>query len=248
MSNLTVTEFQGQNVVDSRLVAEELGIKHKNFLATIRKYEADIIRFGVLAFQTAKPPEGSNSGRPEVFCYLNEDQATFVMTLSKNTERVINCKLNLVTAFRDARKVISQQGDRIKELELALELKKAEQKLLDTRNTIVQTCPEPVQQKILGYSTIERVEYRDRIIQDDEVIRDGSTINKGELCRRYGLLSKNGNPNYSKLKKLLKAANLPDDAWKPATIVRDNLELSRDVLPVLDMYFNDGDRQLFLGE
>ncbi len=248
MSNLSVVEFQGQNVVDSRLVADELGIQHSSFIRTIKKYATKIQRFGHLGFQIETVENSVGAVNQVTFCYLNEEQATFVMTLSKNTERVVDCKTNLVAAFASARKVISQQADRIRELELALELKKAEQKLLDTRNLIVKTCPEPTQQKILGYSVVEKVEYRDRVIQDEEIIRDGTTINKGELCRRYGLVTKNGSPNYSKLKALLAGANLPEDAWKPTAIVRDNLELKREILPVLDMYFDGDNRQLNMGE
>lgn len=40
MSNLSVIDCEGLLVVDSRLIAEELGIQHKNFLATLDKYEA----------------------------------------------------------------------------------------------------------------------------------------------------------------------------------------------------------------
>ena len=42
MSNLTVTERNGILVVDSRLVAAELGIEHHTLLLkTINKYSAD---------------------------------------------------------------------------------------------------------------------------------------------------------------------------------------------------------------
>jgi phage regulator Rha-like protein len=108
MSSLTVSEIQGQLVVDSRLIATELGIQHENLRRTIDKYLNELQGFGVFVFQNGKPPEGTQVGRPERYCFLNEDQAIFLMTLSKNTPQVVACKIKLVTAFAEARKAITQ--------------------------------------------------------------------------------------------------------------------------------------------
>ena len=61
MSNLTVTEFDGALVVDSRLIADELGIQHRTFIKTVRKYQTKIeSRFGLLRFENeAVKIEGS---------------------------------------------------------------------------------------------------------------------------------------------------------------------------------------------
>jgi phage regulator Rha-like protein len=117
MANLSVVKVNGQNVVDSRLIADDLGIEHKNFLATIRKYEDDLMDFGGVAFEKA-PFETSGGIQVTTFCYLNEEQATYLMTLSRNTPRVRQCKKNLVKAFTEARKVIHSQGEYLRELEL----------------------------------------------------------------------------------------------------------------------------------
>jgi phage regulator Rha-like protein len=90
-------------VVDSRLVAQELDIEHRALRQTIEKYLTELQEFGVVTFEMSKPSEGSQGGRPERFCYLNEDQAIFVMTLSRNTEKVVKCKANLVKAFKQAK-------------------------------------------------------------------------------------------------------------------------------------------------
>lgn len=105
MSNLSVQERSGVLVVDSRLVADKLGIAHKNLLATIDKY-LDRIQsaFQVIAFETRK----SERGKPERFAWLTEPQATFLMTLSRNTDEVVQCKLELVEAFEKAKQVIKE--------------------------------------------------------------------------------------------------------------------------------------------
>ena len=127
MSEINIVEIQGQLVIDSRIIAEQLGVKHKTFIETIRNHKDTIeANFGCLAFETAKPLEGSPGGRPETFIWLTEVQSTFVMTLSRNSPKVINCKVGLVKAFSDQkrqlenpidRKLFNDLADRIAKLE-----------------------------------------------------------------------------------------------------------------------------------
>jgi anti-repressor protein len=98
-SSLQVTEQNGDLVVDSRLIAMRLGIEHRAFMQTLKRYQDKIeARFGVITFEMSKPLEGGQGGRPEKYTLLTEDQATTLMTFSKNTEIVVDCKLDLVAA------------------------------------------------------------------------------------------------------------------------------------------------------
>ena len=113
MSEINIVEIQGQLVIDSRIIAEQLGVKHKTFIETIRNHKDTIeANFGCLAFETAKPLEGSPGGRPETFIWLTEVQSTFVMTLSRNSPKVINCKVGLVKAFADQKRRLENPVDR----------------------------------------------------------------------------------------------------------------------------------------
>lgn len=125
--------------------------------------------------------------------------------------------------------------------------KQAEERTIALRHIVVTTMPEPIQQKILGYQVIEKVEYRDRVIKDDEIIRDGSTINKTQLCNRYGLTTRNGKPDYKRLNAILD--KMPDRYFVKTSFVMDNREFNREHLTELDeVFFDIRDRQLFLGE
>ena len=54
VSNFSITNVDGLLVVDSRLIAERLGIQHKPFIGTIRKHRSRIEqKFGHLLFQIA---------------------------------------------------------------------------------------------------------------------------------------------------------------------------------------------------
>ena len=98
------TDRNAKLVVDSRLIVERLGIEHINFMETIGTYQSQIEQaFGVVRFETGKPPSGSKGGRPQKYALLTEDQATFLMTLSRNTPEVVQCKIELVVAFSKAK-------------------------------------------------------------------------------------------------------------------------------------------------
>jgi phage regulator Rha-like protein len=105
MTDITLVKVAGELVVDSRIVAEELGIKHKTFLENVRTHKATIeANFGKVPFQTARDST--------VFVYLNEAQSTFVMTLSRNTPQVVKCKAGLVKAFQEQKKRLEDPADR----------------------------------------------------------------------------------------------------------------------------------------
>lgn len=94
--------------VDSRELAQRLGVKHKNTIELLDKHKADFLELGVLPFQTEKP-SGPNGGRPERFALLNEDQAYLLLTYSRNTAKVRGLKVKLVQAFSAARKAAEQR-------------------------------------------------------------------------------------------------------------------------------------------
>ncbi|NJR52891.1 MAG: Rha family transcriptional regulator [Leptolyngbyaceae cyanobacterium CSU_1_3] len=114
MSMLAVSEHDGVLVVDSRLVAERLGNDHGDWMQNvILPYQNQTEQaFGVLRFENGKPPKGSKGGRPSKYALLTEDQATFYMTLSKNTPEVVQCKIELVQAFSKAKELLRQRQPR----------------------------------------------------------------------------------------------------------------------------------------
>lgn len=95
----------GEPRVDSRIIAVGLGIQHKSVVETVRRYQTDFEEFGVLPFKTEKVPKG----RPEKLTLLNEDQAVFLLTLSRNTPKVVLLKKGLTRTFGKYRRHILQE-------------------------------------------------------------------------------------------------------------------------------------------
>ena len=105
-----IKEQNGVLLVDSRLLAQELGIQHRSFYQKlILKYQQEIEEdWGFLRFEIAKIAEASQRGRPEKYAYLTEQQSYLILTYSKNTVQARQCKRNLVKAFDEAKKLIQE--------------------------------------------------------------------------------------------------------------------------------------------
>lgn len=176
--------------------------------------------------------------------------------LMAKTEQGRNIRLYFIDAEKKW-KLVQQHApavaSEVELMHLKIELAKLEAQksstelqLIQFRHIVTTTMPEPIQQKILGYTEIKDIEYRDRIIHNDDVINDGSTVLKTELCRRYGITTRNGKPDYKRLNAMME--KLPRDALDLTVRLQDNYELKREYLPQLDEIVRDADRNLYLGE
>lgn len=204
MNNLTVEERESVLVVDSRLVAKELGVKHGDwFRNIIIKYQQEIERdFGVFRFENGKPIKASRGGRPEQYAYLTEEQATVLMTYSRNTEKVRSCKRTLVKAFTKAKKliqeVIPQQNQEIEKLKLELEVAKAQQaaaeaqsKLMAASSALAIINP-ALPALVLGrpdaiITKTEVVEKTVLVNDRGKAITTYEGLSKTKLAKRYGM-------------------------------------------------------------
>ena len=115
MSDLIISQHSDNVlVVDSRLVAQELGIEHSDWyqnVITNKKFQPSAEQaFGVLRFENGEPSGGAKGGRPEKYCLLTEEQSLFYTALSRNTPEVIELKIKLVKAFSEAKRLLSNLG------------------------------------------------------------------------------------------------------------------------------------------
>lgn len=84
-------------VVSHIVIAENTGNEKISIRKLIDNYKEKLEMFWVLSFEMTEP--NKNWWRPEKEYFLNEEQATFLMTLLKNNEVVVDFKLRLVKAF-----------------------------------------------------------------------------------------------------------------------------------------------------
>lgn len=104
MTNL-VQIVKNDIFTDSLVIAEGTDNKHESVQRRIRDYEKEISSLGKLGFEI-RPMK---SGQEMKIYLLNEPQATFLITLLKNTEIVVNFKLELVKQFYKMRQFILER-------------------------------------------------------------------------------------------------------------------------------------------
>ena len=96
----------GEPMTTTLQIALGLGLQHKNVVQMVRTYLPDFQEFGLVAFKTRARLEGQHGGGDVRYVALNEQQATFLMTLLRNSPRVIGFKKALVRAFFEARALL----------------------------------------------------------------------------------------------------------------------------------------------
>lgn len=65
MSTIQLTEVRGDPVADTRVLAEHLGIQHKNAYEMVKKYAGNFEQLGILRFETE---EIKGRGQPRMAC------------------------------------------------------------------------------------------------------------------------------------------------------------------------------------
>ena len=129
LAAVDLVDRKGIPTCPSTAIAEHCGIQHKNVLELIDKHLSSIEgAFGHVAFETrdeirlGKP--GVQSSYPVRVAFLTEQQATFIITMFRNTDVVVRFKLALTQAFfvlRDRRENVAYVGLFLQEVPAAWE-------------------------------------------------------------------------------------------------------------------------------
>lgn len=90
---------------DSLVIAEGTGNKHESVQRRIRDYEKELLTLGKVGFEI----RAMVSGQEQKIYQLNEPQATFLITLLKNTDVVVKFKLELVKQFYAMRQLLFER-------------------------------------------------------------------------------------------------------------------------------------------
>lgn len=132
---------------DSLVISKGTNVGHRKIKTVIKKHEAKLKEFGKLS---APYQAESTGGRPEEYYILNEAQATFLITLLKNTETVVNFKAELVKQFYEMRKFIAERQT---------------QAWIETRQQgkITRRSETDVIQELVGYAKAQGSEHADML-------------------------------------------------------------------------------------
>lgn len=97
-----------QVFTDSMVIANGTNNQHRSVRLLIEKYEDEFREFGRVSFQMT--PLDTNGGVQKIKIYqLSEPQATFLMTLLKNSEKVVRFKVDLTKEFYRMRTALMER-------------------------------------------------------------------------------------------------------------------------------------------
>lgn len=102
--DLALTTTTTEPRVDTRLLARQLANKHKAVMTLIERYTDRFKAHGQLTFKKTVGKRKQGGGNAERYVLLNEDQAYFLLSLSRNTDTVVALKSKLIKAFGNARR------------------------------------------------------------------------------------------------------------------------------------------------
>ena len=99
---------------NSKVIAKGTNNQHHAVQQLVSKYEDDIKDFGVLSFEmrVLKHESYRGSTREKVYL-LNEEQATFVITLLRNSKMVVKFKKELVRQFYAMRRFLIEKQSKL---------------------------------------------------------------------------------------------------------------------------------------
>lgn len=177
MTDLVIIK-QDDVFTDSMVIAEGTGVGHRKLKTTIRKYQEIFNNMGKLS---APYQAESTGGRPEELYRLNEQQATFLITLLKNTDTVVKFKEELVKQFFAMRQLLLQKQSPIWQDTRSLS-KQIRKKETDTIKVFVDYAEANGSTHAMRYYTILS-RLADKAAGIPEGHRDVSTINQlNTLC------------------------------------------------------------------
>ncbi|MDE7364987.1 MAG: Rha family transcriptional regulator [Ruminococcus sp.] len=97
--------YKDEAFTNSLIIANGTGVEHRAVIQLITTHLDDVSDFGRVTFQMI--PFETNGGIQKIkMCRLNEQQATFVISLMKNTKIVVAFKKELVKQFFKMREFI----------------------------------------------------------------------------------------------------------------------------------------------
>lgn len=150
----------------SKIIAECGGQEHESVVRLIGSYQKELRGLGKLHSVKEEYPdlksEKSKRGRPsKIFCF-NEEQATFLITLMKNTPQVVMFKKNLVKEFFTMRQELQRRAiERETELNYRKELTTKIQSLLGNEQHKYIAFTQMLYKTVFGKSVNELREYYD---------------------------------------------------------------------------------------
>lgn len=103
----------GELRASTEAIALGYGMQHRAVLQLLKRYLPQIETFGPCAFSVRVAERAQGGGAPIEYALLNQHQTMFLLSLMRNTAKVVAFKIQLIQAF-------SQMADRLHNRDLTM--------------------------------------------------------------------------------------------------------------------------------
>ena len=165
---------KGIPVTDTKIISEKLGIAHRHIKKHINEHRSYFLSYtnGLLVVCATE----STGGRPEEIYQLTEEQALFLMTLLKNTEKVVEFKYYLISAFSAMKKELAA---RLQTRHISVFVRK------NLTDTIKNCVTDEGNFKKWAYSTYSKLVYKKVLGKDVKKAKAERNVKEKENIRDY---------------------------------------------------------------
>jgi phage regulator Rha-like protein/ribosomal protein L7/L12 len=108
-TNNLIELIENEPRISHRVIAENTSINQVSVRKLIDKHPSDFEEFGALSFKMTVLPAGKGTTQSKTY-FLNEQQATLLMTYLRNNEIVRKFKIRLVKEFYKMRELLQNQN------------------------------------------------------------------------------------------------------------------------------------------
>lgn len=119
MSTALVEMFNNQPMTTSLAIADGIEMEHASVIKLVRKYASDLADFHSRVGFEIQPFNTDGGVQYREIAWLNEGQAMFLLTLQRNTAKVVQFKKALVQAFLEMRDRLASAPHRNEPLTLS---------------------------------------------------------------------------------------------------------------------------------
>lgn len=161
-----IVEYNGTPSVSHTIIAQNTDNEARSVRLLIENHLSDFKEFGVLSFEMTKPLNTELGGRPSKIYYLNEPQATLLLTYLQNTAIVREFKKALIKEFYQIKK------------DFAI----GKEKFNNLLNELSQKSNEADEYKAKYYESLERENslLRDRLRFKSENLQKSTRLSESE--------------------------------------------------------------------
>lgn len=161
-----IVEYNGTPSVSHTIIAQNTDNEVSSVKRLIDNHLSDFEEFGVLGFEIVKPLNTELGGRPSKIYYLNEPQATLLLTYLQNTPIVREFKKALIKEFYQIKKDFAIGKEQFNQL----------------LNELSQKSNEADEYKAKYYESLERENslLRDRLRFKSENLQKSTRLSESE--------------------------------------------------------------------